>query len=134
MDTFGRLPNEVLSQIVSLHALPSIKIVKMNDDNIYFLINVVSCCFKIWVTTPLYYKYNSISCEKSSLNELKEFIEIKTNIYTHEYKKEFFTVEVNNIITISTHNMECTLPLQCLDILMDAMKEYYDMLAKYPSH
>lgn len=135
MDTFGRLPNDVLSQITSLYYMPKIEFV---FDGIHadLIVDSISINYKLSVVNPLYhYNGNGVHCEREPLINLKKLIDEKRGEYCYNdgYNNDSFTINIDDTIEIYTYyNINITIPIKYIDIFINAVQKYYDILNAYP--
>lgn len=134
MDAFGRLPNDVISQITSLYNTPKIEFIDEGDQQIYLIINAVPYNCKFYILSPLCRIDGVNQCESNALQKLKHLIDNKHGSYLEQIEKELFCVDIDNIITIHTENVTLTMPNNNIDAVICGLKQYYDLLDKYPKY
>lgn len=131
MDTFGRLPNDVISQINALYNTPKIEFVVDYLDTT-LVIDLLSIKYILPILTPMCKSGEDIYC--GNIDGLKRVINDKCGVYTETYNHNKFTINIGNIgIIISTNkNVNIIIPIEHLDVFIDALQKYYDILDSYP--
>lgn len=145
MDTFGRLPTDVLSIISNLYQTPIIELIYMNDTiDFYLLIKYPFFINKIEIIPALIYNYtDGYYIDTLQLQQLNILCtSLKYNIpfiYKNELNKfgllsTFFSIEITaNEIYINRDNIiKLTLYKNNTDNLYNALINYIKILKTFP--
>ena len=146
MDTFGRLPNDVISTITNLYHKPIINLIQTTARygiNFKIVIKFPYVTVEFPLLLDLNYYYDEVEegcilqCDQKKLQKLKQFIDKlqinKEAIYNYENSEMFcisnININVNKhiIFTLSSINI-CTIDIENKDKLLKVMLEYYDIL------
>lgn len=140
MDTFGRLPNELIEQITCLFELPEIDIID-NINTFYFIVKYRLITTKLrmiarlkWYSgTWVYYVDDDI---EQFINNISDDIDCIYDEDEFTYKQgevwENFNIEfINNRFKIYNAVSEVILPIECKDQLIKAMGKYQLLLNTY---
>ena len=132
MDTFGRLPDDVINIINQFYQLPSFDII--HKDRIQLQITYRYGTHDIDLCPPLYdIDHNGIiKINDEDLHDIYLFIE---NLREHnpcEYKRGIMHIIYDNDIKIHQYNNKIVLHNDCLDMFINVMQKYYDILNMYP--
>lgn len=130
MDSFGRLPDDVLQYVRTLYFLPIITLDEIN--NIYYIVIKFpygTCKFELF---ELYNRYN-IKYNYRLLKSLRECIDCINNVQG-KFKISLFDraifIKINTTIAISNTSRMDTLilPIECKDALVSVLNQYYDKI------
>lgn len=140
MDTFGRLPNEVIDNIEHIYQqIPIVPIIDVIVEkySTYLIVNYPNTELKIDLKC-YYYQDRSgyYVCDYNNLNKLSSFIEnLKNNkntyyeIYTRGMDRDL-EIEVNDKITIKTPLNNIILNNHCFIAFIKAMEKHHIMMKK----
>lgn len=162
MDTFGRLPNEIINKITSLVALPEIEILcglkyeyrlwrQPQSLDLTFRIKYQSLLLDLEMVSKIkcrrtkkYTHDKKYTYDKNHneilikfINDLKINIDCKYDIsIVDEYEdNQTFVIEFkDNKITICTMEAKLNLTIESKDQLISAMQKYYELLNSFPEH
>ena len=139
VDTFGRLPSDVIKSIMDIYTLPYIDIVEAAPQNINMQIKYQMLIVKISMIPSLVVGKNCIQYYNVVYNNniIKTFISDLHNNRNTMYKEgcdytEGFEIVVDDTIKIITNNSTTVLSIDSKYQLINAMNKYYDILNKYP--
>lgn len=126
MDNIGRLPNDVIDKIEQIYQKPTLTITIINNC---FYLNI-QCAYlnqNIDLMHPLGVDKNAYA------QRLDAFIQnLKNNIKCAYYKyfagRSNVEILFDNDIKINTLSNSITLDSCCIDIVIIAMQQYYDMI------
>lgn len=139
MDTFGRLPSEILDKISNLLTLPEIEIINIAKNPQFCIkfqfvtikFNILSYRKFDWYQAKfVHIKFNEIL--NKFIDDLSNNIDCTYNCDHYPYQDEDdydykFNIEVtNNLIKITNHNAEYLLSIESRIQLFNAMKRYLD--------
>lgn len=72
-------------------------------------------------------------CQKYLLEEIKQIIDNKKGGHLIAYSDEdVFGIIVNDIITIKQKDIFVTIPINYIDVFINGLQQYYNLLDKYP--
>lgn len=142
MDTFGRLPNDVLNKIDNLYHKPNIKLIQTHGPGggILFKIRIeysyVACEFDLILSKGYQQKGY-----QQKVDILKQFIDrLERNesvVYCYENEYQFNDIKFIQIIvskeitiTHAPYIKMCVLDIENKDELLRVIKEYYNVLIK----
>lgn len=122
MDTFGRLPTDVIDKIEKIYQLPIISI-ENNGNNFYIFINTNNIIYKIKSRLD-------IDQKPKMLSNLHTFISnLRNNIATVYNGDINYYIKFENYISIETEDgSELILDNSYKDIFADALQKYHDIL------
>lgn len=136
MDTFGRLPTDVLNTIDTMCQKPILDII-IDDDRTYLVIKYPYTTQKINLKRSFYYARNGYRyCDGDKLYELEDFIQhLKDNKpcrYIRSYCNADHILHIffdGNDIKIYTKDLSeenVVLDKACIGIFIDVMQKHYD--------
>jgi hypothetical protein len=141
MDTFGRLPDDVLSTITNLYHEPIISLIRAKTRHgttfkIMIKYPYVTCQFSLLLDLKYYYDDHSmvLRCNKVQLLKLKEFIDKfmqdKAVFYQISTDDSYLDISINKTIIITNVKFldACILDIKHKDQLFHVMTEYYNIL------
>jgi hypothetical protein len=134
MDSFGRLPSDVINQITTLYSALEITVIDEGNQKIYFIMKTLHYTCKFRCITPLCNINDVDMCNMYELNEIKQMIDYKTGSYIQQYDNEKFSIVINNNITVSTQDVDMVLPISCLDDFIAGLQKLYNILDAYPKY
>jgi hypothetical protein len=145
MDTFGRLPTDVLTTINNLYQTPIIELIYIKDSiDFYLLIKYPYFINKIEIIPALIYNftdgYHIDTLQLQQLNILCTSLKYNTPfIYKNEYNKygllsTFFSIEItkNEIYINRDDIIKLTLYKNNADNLYNALINYIKILKTFP--
>ena len=129
MDTFGRLPNDVIKNIMALYQLPMIDVV-IENNKIYMIINYLLMHVKILIyNVHMYINVQSKIADKKTINDkIDDFIYRLNHDMICYYDTDFFKINVNGVIIINYADCHITLTMESKKILIDAIIKYKKIL------
>jgi hypothetical protein len=136
MDTFGRLPNDVIDRIEEIYQLPTINFVYKEKVNTTYLVIDLHYIKVRFIAMYLNEHVSKKDYYKNTLPDIKQFIDnINKNIPCVYKESYYFEINYNtdNII-VTDSDTKLTLKKSCTNVLLDALNKYYDMLDNYKLH
>lgn len=143
MDEFGRLPTDVIGLIKEFYQLPLLDIIEEKDeeieDKIILKIVMNNITYNVNLLPPLQYEPGfyipnyPLGIYKYVINEFYQFIQqlrFRTPCKCKVGQISEFIYDGN--IKIIFYGNDIVLNGNCLDIFIDAMQKYYEILNKYP--
>lgn len=136
MDSFGRLPTDVLDKITKLNDVLEVIIEDKGNQQIFMTLKTIHYTCKFQCMTPL---VNVIGggemCCKSGLLEMGNLIKNKCGSYIQQYEEELFSISITQEeISISTPDVTMTLPICYLDDFIAGLQTLYNILDTYPKY
>ena len=127
MDSFGRLPTDVIQLITNMVQSPTIDITTTSYE-CYMVITYPNMCLKIDMITDKYQSYDSnLKNVCNFIKQLKNNIECKYETYNDV---AYFSIEVNDKINIRYNGTPLELKMDNKEILICAMEKYYNSIKK----
>lgn len=140
MDSFGRLPTDVLNNIKSFYELPDIDIIEESKHDFYFCVKYLSVCTKIRMVGLIscwshVYDVNDNDIFDKFINNLSNNVDCSYNedkyVIYRDYD-EYFNIDVkDNTIKVYNAMSEVLLSVSSKEQLINAMKKYCGMLNTY---
>lgn len=133
MDTFGRLPNDVINRIEEIYQLPTINFVYKEKINTTYLVIDLHYIKIRFIAMYLNTDVSKNDYYKKTLPNIKQFIDnINKNIPCVYDENYYFKIGYNtdNII-VTDSDTKLTLKKPCIHVLLDALNKYYDMLDSF---
>ena len=143
MDTFGRLPNDVIAKIEHIyeqvHILPVLDIVVENNST-FLVIKYPYTTQKINLLRFYEIWNGSVYCDSDGLYRLNDFIQDlkagKTCFYTRNYSgaHKYISIHFEDNIVLYTSPFsyqdtpDLVLDKRCNGIFIDAMQKHYDLI------
>lgn len=128
MDTFGRLPTDVINTIEKMYQLPIIDIEGTHQLGYKLIIKYpytshdINFCEQVWVNHPLFHETNN-----TKITYVQQFIQqLKNNVSCAYY--EHVTIIYNEDLMLRTRNHTMILHKNCVVSLIIAMEKYCKML------
>lgn len=138
MDSFGRLPSNILSNISNIFALPEIDIFHLGEQEFCLQIKYLHVTMKLNMVSELVSTngknvYRDDGRLGKFIDDLNNDIDcVYNNSYYDDYdgKKEIFRIEFwdEDRIIIETTDSEVYLSLESKDRLIFALNQYYEIL------
>lgn len=142
MDTFGRLPDDVLSTITNLYHEPIISLIQTHTRcgttfNLMIKYPYITCQFSLLLNLGYYYDKDDLMvlrCDQVKLLKLKEFIDNfmqdKAVFYQISTDNSYLDININKTIIITNVKFldACILDIKHKDQLFNVMTEYYNIL------
>jgi hypothetical protein len=137
MDSFGRLPTDVISMIKEFYQLPTISIIGC-DRNLKLQITHTNVSQTIDLFAPLNMQGNQLTTDEDDLTLLYTFItQIKENMPCR-YKSGFYDTNIiiyftnTGTISIERGSDNIIINNDCVHGFVCAMEKYYHLLYQYP--
>ena len=135
-DSFGRLPNDVINQIMSLYQHPTLELIEMRNVRYdsKLIIKSSHTTFEFEVPLPLYHHRNSVKCEKKKLDLLQNLIKNKKGFYECEMDNDMddvFNISICDNITIVIGRSKIIFSLDALDNVIFLLEKMYQISDKY---
>jgi len=123
MDSFGRLPDDVLKYMCMM-SLPILFELENEGENYY--LHMKSLCFEQWFVLD-YHRCDDYNMVQNR-NELKDFLNDQTNgLNLLDDCYELIVVVHDNKICIEHGQYTIHLPLTCLSSLLSTFAKYYNV-------
>lgn len=135
MDTFGRLPNDVINEITKFNDVLNVIIEDKGNQQIYMMLKTLHYQCKFQCMVPLTNIYGVDMCNKADLEKIKIMINNKFGKYIQQWDDELFVISITEKdITISTPEVTMTLPIIHLDDFIIGLQKLYNLLDTYPKY
>ena len=135
MDSFGRLPTDVIDKITSLYNTAKIEFIDHGDQQIEMVMTGVPYSINFNIMTPLCNVDGVVKCQKYLLREIKDLIDNKKGMHLIAWDDhKIFGIIIDDIITIKTQDFCITIPIIYIDVLICGLQQYYNLLDKYPKY
>jgi hypothetical protein len=142
MDTFGRLPNDILCNIINLFSLPEIEIIQQhpeqNPQDFCMKIKYQLVTTKLDIVSPLVMMDNHVFIDTDGVkltNFIKDLSDDIDCIYDYSYYDNLdvrFQINfIDDMIKIKSKDTKIILTRDTKDQLIIALKKYHDILKKY---
>lgn len=135
MDCYGRLPSDVINEITKLYNVLDVNIEDNGNQQILLILKTLHYQCKIKIITPLR-NINGIEyCDSAVLEKIKILINNRIGSYTMNYPHDFFEIIITKKdITISTAEVDMTLPIMHIDNFIAGLQKLYTILHTYPKY
>lgn len=139
MDTFCRLPNDVIDIMKEFNQLPVIDVFHYKGHIFKLTIKFKYAFYEVELLAPLV-NVEGIDKLDGDIIDLVEFIHKlklkETYLYIRDYTRHGtyhkMSIHYNDDIIIKSLLTKITLPKECLDLFIVIMEKYYNMLQAHP--
>lgn len=141
MDTFGRLPTDIISIINEFNQLPIIDVVYKNEHIYKLTIQFKYAFYEVHLLSHLI-NVNDVNLLGNDVIELYQFIQHLKMKQPYTYIRDFsdwsakdkIKITYDGTIIIKSALARIVLPADCLDLFINVMEKYYNMLQTYPKY
>ena len=133
MDSFGRLPTDVIDTIVSLYNTTTFEFIDHGDQKVEMIITG-TFNINIDIMTPLCNMNGIDTCNQYELTTIKNLIDNKRGHHVITYEDEIFSIMIDQIITIKSNDVSVKIPIIYIDAFISGLQQYYNLLDKYPKN
>lgn len=134
MDSFGRLPSDVISEITKFNDVLEITFVSDRLPFYNMRLKTLHYQCNFWYIAPIFLINDIYLCEMDELNNLKNIIDNKYGGYQRFHIEDDFSFSIRDNITISTSDATMILPMSCLEDFIAGLQKLYTILDAYPKY